>query len=196
MMNLFLLRVVGLAFSLASVGFAQEAFVFGNYNAANGLDAPVFDANGNRLSGTNYVAMLYGGGYSNVLQPGRSFGGQVMRPFPFTLTVQGEAGYFYGGYVEIPEVCSVPTWLQVRAWDARLASSYEEVAGLGVGGYGQSPLFQLQGSDVCLPNPRPPVPLIGLESFSLVPEPSTWALLGLGGMAVGWAARRQRQRDG
>ena len=41
-------------------------------------------------------------------------------------------------------------------------------------------------------------PLIGLEAVSLrqVPEPSTWALLILGGLGVCWAARRKRAMAG
>ena len=104
----------------------------------------------------------------------------------------GEAGYFSYGIVQITNVCGIDAWLQVRAWDARLGSSYEDVAGLGVGGYGQSALFQLHGSDTCLPNPPPALPLIGLQSFSLVPEPQPLLLLllGLPWALVKWRAKR------
>jgi hypothetical protein len=174
---------------------AQEAFIFRNYRPDAGVDAPVFDALGNRLAGTNYVAMLWGGPTPEALAPAREFDRvTIMPPIPFTYAPGGVDGYYSYGTVLITTVCGIEAWLQVRAWDVRLGSSYEEVVGLGVGGYGQSPLFQLHGADFCLPNPPPPVPLIGLQSFSLVPEPSTWALLALGGLAVGWAARQRRQR--
>ncbi len=74
-----------------------------------------------------------------------------------------------------------------------MGGTYEEVAALGLGGYGESPLFYAQGGTP-LGLPGPPGPLIGLESFSLravVPEPSTWALLALGGAFLGWATRRR-----
>lgn len=67
---------------------------------------------------------------------------------------------------------------------------------VGIGGYGASPLFYAQGSspfDVL----GVPARLIGLQSFSLlpvVPEPSTWALLALGGTGLCWALWRQRQK--
>jgi hypothetical protein len=171
---------------------AQEAFVFQNYNASYGLDAPVFDALGNRLAGTSYVAVLLGGPTPDALALATSSGGVPMPPIPFTAMGGGQSGYFTtGSAVYVRDVCGLPAWLEVRAWDARLGSSYDEVVALGLGGYGQSALFQLHGSDVCLPNPPPPPALVGLQSFSLVPEPSTWALLALGGLAVAHALRCQ-----
>ena len=109
-----------------------------------------------------------------------------------------QPGYFFSpsGYLS---VLSVPplgfAWLQVRVWDTRLGATYEEVAGLGIGGYGESPLFYAQGRNPLSAPPDLPGPLIGLQSFSLrpvVPEPSTWALLVLGGTALWWAVRRRR----
>jgi len=58
--------------------------------------------------------------------------------------------------------------LQVRAWDARLGSTYEEVSARGIDGYGESPLFYAQGNGIS-PNGVLPAPLIGLRSFSLRP---------------------------
>jgi len=98
-------------------------------------------------------------------------------------------------------IYSVPpfgwAWLQVRAWDARLGSTYEEVLALGKGGYGESPLFYAQGNNPDAEPPMSPAPLIGLQSFSLrevVPEPSTWTLLTLGGATLCWLSRRRRPR--
>ena len=72
-------------------------------------------------------------------------------------------------------------WLQVRAWDARLAMTYEEVSALGIGGYGESAVFYQQGGDPYDILGIPPR-LIGLQSFSLraIPEPSAAALALLG----------------
>ena len=55
-------------------------------------------------------------------------------------------------------------WLQVRAWDARLGATYEEVMALGIGGYGESPLFYAQGSNPFKTLPEAPAPFIGLGS--------------------------------
>ena len=163
-------------------GYSQSTFGFFNYVPSVGLDAPVFDAAGNRLSGTNYLAMLYGGPSVDSLAPAR-LGNSVMAPVSFTAMRNGQSGYFAGlGSVEIDTVpCCLFVSLQVRAWDARLGSSYETVAALGIGGYGESPLFQARGGD--LVGGPPSQPLLGLQSFSLlpvVPEPSSFLLLLLG----------------
>ena len=72
--------------------------------------------------------------------------------------------------------------MQVKAWDARLGGSYEQVAALGIGGYGESNPFQLVTGGVGAP-PSPPAYLLGIQSFSLlaeVPEPGAVVLLLLG----------------
>ena len=68
-------------------------------------------------------------------------------------------------------------WLQVRAWDARLGSTYEAVVALGIGGYGQSNLFYAESGGIGGGVPTLPAPLIGLQSFSLVPEPNAVVLV-------------------
>jgi len=163
---------------------AQSTYIFQNILFA-GLDAPVFDASGNRLSGTSYVAVLYGGPTQDTLQLGLNFLTLVpMAPVPFTFMPNGLAGYFGGGGVEVN---SMPpgsfAWLQVRAWDARLGATYDDVVKLGQGGYGESNLFEAAGGDPTLPEPGAPKGLFGLQSFSLtaqVPEPTTAVLLLVG----------------
>jgi hypothetical protein len=86
-------------------------------------------------------------------------------------------------------------WLQVRAWDARLGTTYGEAVTRGSGGYGQSALFYARGNYALGSIPEPPAPLIGLQSFSVlpvVPEPSAWLFLvfGLGGLV--WSVRRKK----
>jgi len=98
-------------------------------------------------------------------------------------------GYFcsYNGFIGIPTVPPLGyAWLEVRAWDTRLGATYEDVAALGMGGYGESPAFYAQGGDPISSLGTSPFPLIGLQSFSLrpVPEPSTWALAVLGGLVL------------
>ncbi|MGW8180685.1 MAG: PEP-CTERM sorting domain-containing protein, partial [bacterium] len=91
--------------------------------------------------------------------------------------------------------------LQVRAWDARLGDSYEEVEALGIGGYGESQPFFAQGGVPGQLLPDLPGELIGLQSFRLraiVPEPSSGTLLALG-IGVLWcrltALRLQQRRE-
>ena len=170
----------GLSITNSSLGQSTFGFV----NHIDGiLDAPVFDSNGNRLAGSDYVAMLYGGLTTTSLSRA-NWGIQVMPPVPFTYRSDLGGGYFgLIGYVEIEGVPGGSTvWLQVRAWDSRLGATYEDVVALGIGGYGESNLFQKQGGGAGV-TPSPPEPMIGLQSFSLlpvIPEPSSTALLLLG----------------
>lgn len=155
--------------------WGQSTFTFSNYEPPAGIDAPVFDAFGNRLAGNNYVAVLYGGPTGDSLQLATAeLGTASMSPVIF---LDGQfAGYFArGGWVEIRNVPrGGSAWLQVRAWDVRLGTTYEDAAALGTGGYGESGLFRAMGGGEGGGVPSPPGPLVGLQSFSLRPiaEPS------------------------
>ena len=180
---------------LACAAFGQSKFELAN---KIGVDAPVFDAQGAPLAGPNYRAELWGAATPTTLSPLVLIDlGNSREIVPFVTP-----GYF------IPTsssdnlcVLSVPiagwAWLQVRAWDVRLGATFEDAAARGLGGYGESPLFYARGTDPFDPNGQLPAPLIGLQSFSLlpeVPEPSVWALLAFGGVSLVWAGRRRRPK--
>ena len=119
------------------------------------IDAPVFDVDGiTKLSGSNYLAQLYGGPTIASLRP-------VGNPSPFR--TGSATGYFYPKQVVLPTVPSDSTAVvQVRAWDVTAGASYEEARGMG-GKFGKSSLLTLQvGGGLSLP-----ANLIGLESFQL-----------------------------
>ena len=141
------------------------------------------------------MAILYGGPTPDSLLIAQ-VGNSDMPPQPFTYMPAGQSGYFFrGDFVSVDNVeCGAFAWLQVRAWDSRLGATYDDVARLGLGGYGESTLFYTYGGEGCSVTGRVPQRLRGLESFSLrpVPEPSTWALLGLGGGWLVWRCRRRR----
>jgi hypothetical protein len=189
-MKIFIKRMLLLQAFATHCAFSQATFIFQNYHPL-GVNAPVFDSEGNRLSSTNYVAVLFGGPTPDSLILADAGVGS-MSPVPITAMFNNQAGYFSrAGQVYVDNApAGGYAWLQVRAWDARLGSSYDEVEALGLGGYGQSPLFQARGGDPI--SLIPPQPLLGLQSFSLVPEPSTWALLGIG---VGFLLWRWRRRQ-
>lgn len=184
------LTLLVLNYSFSCVMSGQSSFAL-----VNRRDAPVFDSLGIPLAGAQYSAELWGAATPDSLTPLVDINRGLTRVIvPFT-----ENGYFFSTTAYL-SVLAVPpagfAWLQVRAWDARLGATYEEVAGLAIGGYGESPLFYAQGGDPTRLPPDSPGALIGLQSFSLrpvVPEPSTWALLALGGTGL-WALRRYRQR--
>lgn len=163
-----------------AMALGQASFLFRNASAVGNVNAPVFDAQGVPLAGPSYLAELWGGAAPDSLAPLVVLGTGGRREItPFM-----SGGYFSSGenYLTVP---AVPrrgwAWLEVRAWDARLGATYEEVALLRVGGYGESPLFYAQGGDPLDLLAPIPGPLTGLQSFSLlpvVPEPSAvWLLL-------------------
>lgn len=178
---------------------AQGTFALRNRYTLYGIDAPVFDATGTPLAGSDFRAELWGGATPESLEPASDLQHGGARLTVAFIT----DGYFLSGaaFLAVPSQSTGGggySWLQVRAWDSRLGAFYEDAVALGIGGYGESPLFFAEGGDPFREPAEPPAPLIGLQSFSLrpVPEPSTWMLLGAGGMAVAWAARRQRRLNG
>jgi hypothetical protein len=168
-------------------GYGQATFSFDNYL---NIDAPIFDASGNRLFGTNYLAALYGGPTPDSLKPAHVDPGLGGGPVTAQVTfrVAGLAGYFQGGWAGVGNVFSGPggadAWLQVRAWDTRLGATYEDVVALGQGGHGASSIFRAHGGSDAGGPPTPAGFLYGLDSFHLVPtpipEPSSALLLLLG----------------
>lgn len=167
---------------LCSMVLGQSSFLFSNRSAVGAVDAPVFDAQGVPLAGPNYLAELWGGATTDSLTPAVDLDRGAQR-----VIVPFSSGGYFGTFQSTPSVLGVlpgsSAWLQVRAWDARLGSMYEVVLAQGLGGYGESRLFFAQGGNPVAPNPTPPGPLIGLESFSLrevIPEPSAVLLLLLG----------------
>ncbi len=173
--------------------WAQPIFQLTNKSASDGLDAPILDWTGSRLSGTDWRVEVYGGLDSGSLTPlvARYDPSQrYITTFPFP-------GYFKADTPAGPaSVASVQgggwVWLQVKVWDVRLGATYEAVSSKALGGYGQSEPFYARGGNAdALEVPQP---LLGLQSFSVlqpVPEPSTYALLLTGGGSLCWLCRRR-----
>ena len=153
---------------------AQSKFELANAHSP-WVNAPVFDAMGRPLSGTNYLAELWGAATPDFLAPLVLIDrGNSREIVPFL-----DSGYFIGtSSSDALSVLTVPpggwAWLQVRAWEARLGATYEEAVVRGLGAYGESPLFYAQGSGFS-PNGILPAPLVGLQSFNL--RPATAVLL-------------------
>jgi hypothetical protein len=183
-MRIILQFCVAMVISVCGIDRAhsQATFNFDNYRR---VDAPIFDAAGNRLFGTNFLAALYGGPSPNSLEPAYVSLSSGHHPAQSAIAFlrDGQAGYFAGGKAYVGNVPGgADAWLQVRAWDTTLGATYEEVAALGQGGFGESNIFQERGGDDTLGVPKLPGNLLGLESFSLreVPEPGSAVLLLLG----------------
>ncbi|MBM3880243.1 MAG: PEP-CTERM sorting domain-containing protein [Verrucomicrobia bacterium] len=173
---------------VACVGaLAQGTVNFNNRVTADGIDAKVFDAdNVTALAGTAYWAQLYGGVDEASLAPigaalnfrtGTAAGYTVSSGVDTTRTITGIAP---GGAAVV----------QVRAWEASGGATYEAAVASGKK-YGKSEIVNLSATGNPAANPPIlPVNLIGLQSFSLIPEPSTIAL-GVLGAAVLLLRRRK-----
>jgi hypothetical protein len=119
------------------------------------VDAPFFDVDGTtRLSGSNFSAQLYAGPTVALLRP-------AGLPVPFRTGLA--AGYVSASTVTLPNV--LPTSnavVQVRAWDATRAFTFEEARAQGAR-FGKSGSLQVRtGSGVVVPGF-----LIGLQSFQI-----------------------------
>ena len=178
--------VIGLA-TLSTLlpcqALGQSSFAFRNLDF--GVDAPVYNAFGIPLEGPGYLSELWGGPSVDSLSPAVQYSDWDTRLIVPFLT---------GGYVVPRDVVLTSVGpghlaaLQMRAWDASLGATYEEVAARGLGGYGESTVFYGRGGNP-LGLPTLPSPLVGLESFGLravIPEPSTWALFAIGALALGF----------
>jgi hypothetical protein len=173
---------------LAPAALGQANFWFINSGK------PVFDAYGARLVGADFLAELYGGMTPDLLAPTGLFPRGERQITSFDTQYPGLVIGVTVVVLDVPP--NGWAWLQMRAWEARLGATYEEVVARGLGGYGESQVFYAKGGNPYDFNGAPGL-LIGLQSFRLrlvIPEPSTWALLALGGAGVAWATRRHRRR--
>jgi hypothetical protein len=191
-MRIRLLLSLALVFSGTSLGaLAQATFALDNYAPQLGLNAPVYDWTGSLLSGSEWRIELYGGAAVDSLAPAIKIDFNSRG-----ITSLSRPGYFHtpSSFLSVLDVLPDRwAWLEVKVWDVELVATYEQASARGLGGYGESALFYAQGSYVLGSIPEVPAPLIGLESFSVLqetPEPSTWALLLLGGAGMWWCRRR------
>jgi hypothetical protein len=156
----------------------QGTITFANLAGAGGVNAPIYLPDCmTGVSGPEFLAVLYAG-------PAGSLEPQLMlvgRPTPFYPADPG-AGYFGGGIVSIPDISpGVVGAFQVRVYEAAAGSYEAAVAGLWL--HGKSNLFETQTGYPGHPG-GPPMPLTGLQSFCLVPEPSTLGLMVGGGLLL------------
>ena len=158
---------------------AQGTVHFTNRGVPAGVDAPVLEVGGLTLAvtGSLYVN-LYAGRDLDSLAP-------VGAP-----VVLGDWGYFDGGIRSIPTLPPYADgWLQVWAWDVG-ADGLEDAITTGLR-WGRSKPFILLLGEPGLKAPE----MVGLEAFTLVPEPGALTLLGAGAsiLVVGGVIRSWRR---
>jgi hypothetical protein len=155
----------------------------------------VLDWQGGLLAGADWRAELYGGAVSQSLAPLVDINDHFARVI-VPLSAPGLFRSDKGGLSVFDLSPHGWAWLQMKVWDVRLGATFEAAVARGMGGYGQSTLVYAQGGNPNEPLPTPAAPLIGLQSFSVlpvIPEPSTWLLM-IGGMAGLLLASRRRSR--
>jgi hypothetical protein len=155
--------------------------------AIGGSGAPLFDVDGTtRLAGTSYLAQLYAGPDAGSLLPWGD---------PLSFRTGAGAGFFNTTGVNTARTIGTVAsgnraTIAVRAWEAAGGATYETAVAAGFK-FGSSTLFTVATSGGGEP-PTLPSKLVGLTSFSLIPEPSTYALLGLGATALSFRMARRR----
>jgi hypothetical protein len=173
-----------LLIGILSVGGVSSVFAQGTIDFRNRitgtLDWPVYGIDGTLLSGANFLAQLYfatsaTGSLTAVLDPAAPF-----------RTGTG-AGYWNAGADStriLPGIAAgSEVWLQVRTWDSTAGATYDIAKAAG-GQYGDSFIFHVAVTGGGGTPPASPAAMLGLQSFTLVPEPSTIALGVIGGLAL------------
>jgi len=180
------LAVLALPFS----GLTQGTINFINLDSTRGVHAPVYLSDRvTKLSGPQYQAELLAG-------PGPS----SLEPIAATGFLRGESAGFYNGGTQV-----VPTvnggglaWVEVRVWNTASGTSFDQALASGLSdSWWASSIFTVRTGDPSLGGgPSIPDPLTGLGTspvyLNTIPEPSTFALAGLGGALALFYARRPK----
>lgn len=134
---------------------------FNNRVELSGINAPVFDADGEtRLAGPAYLAQLYAGPAPDQLGP-------VGAAVPFR--TGAAAGYIEGGVVVIPTVApGAVAHVQMRVWESARGADFESALRAG-GAVGASTVLQIATGGAGDP-PSFPADLVGLTSFRIARE--------------------------
>jgi hypothetical protein len=179
------MRVMLVSVCLAtSHAIAQGTLTFWNAPTATLTPegAPVTDIDGaTRLAGAGFFAQLYA---SPVNDEGSLF--PIGVPVPFRTGLA--AGFVVSSQVAVPGSPAVTyAFVQMRAWEnlGGSAATYEAALASGLKS-GKSNIIQVGPlGGICFGCPIIDPTLVGLQPFSLVPEPSITMLSLLGGLVIG-----------
>jgi hypothetical protein len=167
-----LVAVIGML-AVGAVAYGQGTVNF--VNGWPGGSAPVSQFGGALVPvGNGFTAQLLAGASADSLTPAGTDSMNWVAP-----------GIFNGGIKEIATVApGSSAWLKVQVWENQggTIASYAAAAAAGAQ-FGESLAWQSANLGGGTPPAAPPT-LVGMTSFSLVPEPSTYALLALGAAAL------------
>jgi hypothetical protein len=181
-------RVIALlmAVGISATAFGQGELVFGHWGSGGGA---ITDAGGTPLEGTGFSGQLYAGPVGGALAAVPNSVYQFYGP--------ARAGFLNTSFVTvtIPGVQpGSPADTQLRAWDNAGGSLTDwDAASAGGANAGISSVVAsapLGGPDPA-GGPAIPAPnLPAIPGFAIVPEPTTWALMGLGALALFFRRRK------
>jgi len=184
-MKKLLLTTVSLVLAVST--YAQGTFNFGNNvpTATPPINAPVFAEDGStRLSGSAFMVQLYA-------RPAGSSGAFEAAGAAAAFLTGAGAGYWLPGTRAAANIApGSSAEVVVRAWRVADGNTWETANAAGRG-WGQSSALTITSGGAGQP-PSLPANLIGLTSFSLVPEPSTIALGIIGGLGTLMLIRRRK----
>ena len=165
--------------------YAQGTVSLANF-VTGSINAPIFQSDGTtKLIGPTYSAGLMAGATSTSL----SFVGS-----PVAFLTGGGAGFIPATAETLPGIAAGATaFVQFVAWNSSLYPTFAAAEASGaVNVWGASQILQVTTGGSGSP-PSVPAPMTGLTSFNLrvVPEPSTFALAGLGAAALMIFRRRK-----
>lgn len=168
--------LVAAALGFVAVGaMAQGQFTFGNKNLTTTppIDAKVLSEKGVPLAGTAYWTQAY---VKLAADPDSSYA-----PVGTAVNFRtgNNAGYIVPVVVTTTAAGGASISVEMRAWEASGGTSYEAAIASGKLVGKSSPVTL---SVTVAPNA--PSDMVGLASFSLIPEPSTFALGILGAAAL------------
>lgn len=178
--------IAAVSLMASSFAYGQGTVYFNTRVVADDVVVQVFMPDGvTPLEGTGYTAQLFGGAVgtaANALTPlVPTTGFRTGAGAGFTVTV--------GTGIPVPGVPEGGTaTIQMRVWEnaGGTITSYADALSAGVM-YGESNLIDVAGLGGILTTPPS---LVGLQSFNLVPEPTTYALLALGAGALLFRRRK------
>jgi len=185
-MNMKKLLLVGVVSMVGITSVSAQGTIDFRNRITGTLDIPVYGVGGTLLAGANFLAQLY---YS-ATQTG-SLTPIVDAAAPFR-TGTG-AGYWNAGADStriLPGIAAgSEVWLQVKAWDSTFGATYDIAKAAG-GLWGDSTVFRVPVTGGGGLPPGPAAAMLQLQSFSLVPEPSTIALGILGAVTLLFRRRK------
>lgn len=149
-----------------------------NYNVANNVLGQVTRADGTTLAGNDVLGQLYVGAAGGSLTAVGS---------PTAFLANGIVSF---GTVTVPSIAAgAQADVQLKSWLAASGASYEVAAANPSGEIGESNIITITlGGGI-----NTPAFMTGLQptAMTVVPEPSTWALMALG---LGALALRRRNK--